>query len=143
MTNVLYTRGTADTVLSTELNSLANNALVAHATSVTVTSAGFMACQVELYVTYGTAPTVGTAVLVWFLREVDGTNFEDGSASITPLRAPDVYFPLRDVTTAQRIIMDIVLPPGNFKPLVKNNGTGQSMAASGNTLKIRPYTQSF
>jgi len=143
MTNILNTRGTLDSALTTELNSLANNALAVKASALSVTSTGYVMCEVELVVTYGTAPTANSAVVVWFLREVDGTNYEDGSASIIPLRAPDAIFPLRAVTTAQRIIVDAFLPPGNFKPLVYNNATGQSMAASANTLKIRPYTQSF
>jgi hypothetical protein len=33
-----------------------------------------------------------------------------------------------------------VVPPGNFYALLKNDGTGQSFAASGNTLKMRPLT---
>lgn len=143
MTNILNTRGTSQSLLTTELNSLANNASAVHATSVTLTSAGFISGELELVVEFGTAPTANTGVIVWLLREIDGTNFEDGSASVTPLRTPDGFFPLRAVTTAQRIILDILIPPGPIRALVKNDGTGQSFISSANTLKLRPYTPSI
>ncbi len=134
-------RGTADSALSTELNSLANNGLVAKSTALTLTSAGYLMAEVELVVTFGTNPTANTGVSVWFCREIDGTHYEDGfDASLTPVRAPDAVFPLRAVTTAQRVVVLCLIPPGTFYPLVKNDGTGQSFAASANTLKIRPVT---
>lgn len=144
MPNLLQVRGTLDTLLSTELNSLANNTNAVHASSVTITSSTFVRAELELVVTYGTAPTANSSVLVWLLREVDGTNFEDGGASVTPTRVPDAIFTLRAVTTAQRIIVPIDLPPGTtVRPLVRNDATGQAMAASGNTLKLRPVTDSI
>jgi len=96
--------------------------------------------EVELYVTFGSAPTANTAVSIWFLREIDGTNYEDGSASITPTRNPDVVFGVRSTTNPQRMIKTCILPPGDFKPLLRNEGTGQAFASSGNVVKIRPVT---
>lgn len=135
--------GSATTLLSTGLNSLANNALVAgtvYDNTVGQTGDGYTLCDVELVVTYGSAPTANTGVSVWFLANLDSTNYEDGDASTTPARAPDLVFPLRAVTTAQRVIRRASLPWGLIKVLLKNDGTGQTMAASGNTLKIRPVT---
>lgn len=143
MANVLTVRGTAQTLLSTELDSLANNSNAVHATSVTITSANFLRCELELVVTFGTAPTANTTINLWLLREVDGTNFEDGGASVTPLRPADALFQLRAVTTAQRIIVVADLPPGVVKPLIRNDGTGQAFASSANTLKIRPITEAI
>jgi hypothetical protein len=144
MPTVKDTRGTATTALSTGLNSLANNALVASsAITLSTGEPGYQRCEAELVVTYGTAPTANTACVVWLLREVDGTNYEDGSSTVTPSRNPDLVFPLRAVTTAQRIVVTGDLPPGSFVALLRNDGTGQAMAASGNTLKIRPVTGSF
>jgi hypothetical protein len=96
--------------------------------------------EVELYVTFGSTPTANTGISIWFLREIDGTNYEDGSSTVTPTRNPDVVFGVRATTNAQRMIKTCMLPPGNFKPLVRNDGTGQAFAASGNTVKIRPVT---
>lgn len=135
--------GSQATLLSTGLNSLANNGLALSSlfdNTVGQTGDGYILCDVELVATYGSAPTANTGVAVWFLGAQDGTNYEDGDASTTPARMPDVVFPLRTVTTAQRILRRVWLPWGKLKALLKNDGTGQAMAASGNTLIIRPVT---
>lgn len=138
-----YLLGTQTSLLTTGLNSLANNALAisgAFDNTVGQTGDGYTLCDLELVVTYGSAPTANTGVTVWLLGSQDGTNYEDGDASTTPARLPDAVFPLRAVTTAQRIIRRVSLPHGLMKALLLNDGTGQAMAASGNTLKIRPVT---
>lgn len=135
-----WARGTADTLLSTELNSIANNNNAIKSSSVTLTTESYVLAEVELRVQFGGTPTANTSVSVWFLREVDGTNFEDGSGSITPARNPDVVIPVRATSNVQRIIKSCILPAGSFVPLIRNDGTGQSFAASGNTLKVRPLT---
>jgi hypothetical protein len=126
--------------LSTELNSIANNNNAIKSSSVTLTTESYVLAEVELRVQFGGTPTANTSVSVWFLREVDGTNFEDGSGSITPARNPDVVIPVRATSNVQRIIKSCILPAGSFIPLIRNDGTGQSFAASGNTLKVRPLT---
>ncbi len=142
MPTVTNTRSTVSTALSTELNSLANNNN-ALGSAITIANAGYRFGELEIVVTFGVAPTANTALTVWLLREVDGTNYEDGGSSVTPTRAPDAIFPLRAVTTAQRVVVPCDLPPGTFKALLRNDGTGQTTAASGNTLKVRPLTESF
>ncbi len=142
MPNVTNTRGTNTNVLTTQLDSLANNSNALGST-ITLSNTGFRFGELELLVTFGVAPTANTAITVWLLREVDGTNFEDGGTSVTPTRVPDAVFPLRAVTTAQRIIVPVDLPPGSFRVLLRNDGTGQAMAASGNALRVRPLTESF
>lgn len=140
-----YALGSIATLLSTGLNSLANNSLAVSAaydnTQGGGSGDGYTLCDLELVVTFGTAPTANTGVSVWFLAGPDGTNYEDGDSSTTPARLPDVVFPLRAVTTAQRINRRVWLPWGLPKALLKNDGTGQAMASSGNTLKIRPVTR--
>jgi hypothetical protein len=143
MPNVTTVRGSTQNLLTTELNSLANNSNAVHASSVTLTNAGYRGAELELLVTFGVAPTANTAFLVWLLREIDGTNFEDGSASITPTRTPDAIFTVRAVTTAQRMIAVVDLPAGFVRPLIRNAGTGQAIASSGNTLIVRANTESF
>lgn len=140
-----YALGTIASLLTTELNSLANNALaVATAAFNNVVGGGggdgYTLGEFELVVTFGTAPTANTGVAVWLLGQPDGTNYEDGSSSVTPARAPDLVLPVRAVTTAQRVTVRTIMAPGSWKALVKNDGTGQAFAASGNTLKVRPYT---
>jgi hypothetical protein len=139
----LWAVGTQTTLLTTEMNALVSNGLALGAAFNNLqgqTGGGYTLCDVELVVTYGTAPTANTGVSLWFLGTQDGTNYEDGDTAITPGRIPDVIFPVRAVTTAQRILRRVFLPWGVFKSLVKNDGTGQAMAATGNTLKVRPVT---
>lgn len=144
MATATQLRGTADTLLSTEMNSLANNSNAVHATSVTLTSAGYFDGELELVVTFGTAPTANTPIYIWLLREIDGTNFEDGSSTVTPQRNPDIVASVRAVTTAQRFVFTVYdIPPGAIRTLVRNQGTGQAFASSGNTVKLRPKTVQF
>ena len=140
-----YLLGSQGSIFSTDLNSLANNALVLSASAYNNTvgggsGEGYVYCDLELVVTFGTNPTAGTAISFWFLTTSDGTNYEDGGTSVTPARAPDLVIPVRAVTTAQRIIRRCLLPWGNFKVLIKNDGTGQAFSSSGNTVKLRPVT---
>lgn len=137
-----YLLGSQATVLSTAAT-LANNALVAgsaYDNTQGQTGDGYTECDVELAVTFGVAPTANTGVSIWFLRSQDGTNYEDGSSSVTPARAPDIAIPVLASTSAQRIIRPATLPPGKITVLLKNDGTGQTMS-SGWTLKLRPITR--
>ncbi len=141
------------TVLSTELNSLANNALVVSSVGGSSgifdntigdsgVSNGYLLGDVEgHFAAFGTAPTAFTCLSLWFLQTIDGTNYEDGSSSLTPARAPDVVIPFQNSTNAQRCILhNVPLPAGKFYVLAQNAGSGQAMASSGSTVKIRPYT---
>jgi len=138
-------RGTAiEGIATASLNSMASNTnVLGGAITVTTGEGGYRLCEAELLVTFGTNPTANTSFCAWLLREIDGTNYEDGGTSVTPTRPPDLIFTVRAVTTAQRLISVCDLPPGTFKVLLRNDGTGQSIASSGNTLKIRPLTESF
>lgn len=140
MATVTQLSGTIDTVLDTALNSMANNALVLSA-EITHQSPNYLEAELELYIAgMGGTPTANTAFVLWILRAIDGTNYEDGGTSVTPARQPDAYFPIRAVSTAQRIRRRVKLPPGNVKYLLKNDGTGQALASSGNLLKVKPVT---
>lgn len=139
MAVVTYLSGSIATLLSTELNSLANNAMSA-ASAAYASGGGYLLAEVELLATFGTAPTANTGVALWFLRAIDGTNYEDGSATVTPARAADVVLPVRAVTTAQRTRRVVLIPPGTFKGLAMNDGTGQALAATGNIIRLLPLT---
>jgi hypothetical protein len=137
-TTATYLSGSIATLISTGLNSLANNALVAG--SAYSSGGGYLMAEVELVVTFGTNPTASTGASIWWLRSIDGSNTEDGGSSLTPARIPDLVIPFEVTTSAQRIIRRCLIPPGTFTPLLKNDGSGQSFASSGNTLKILPLT---
>lgn len=146
MPTVKNTRGTLTEAIATaSLNSMANNTnVLGSAISLTSGEPGYLFCEAELVVTFGSAPTANTSFCCWLLREIDGTNYEDGSTSVTPTRPPDLIFTVRAVTTAQRLIAVCDMPPSSiFKALLRNDGTGQAIASSGNTLKLRPVSGSF
>ena len=136
-----YVSGSIATLISTGLNTLTNNSLAAG--SADSAGGGYLLAELELVVTFGTNPTANTGVSIWFLRSVDGSNTEDGGSSLTPARPPDLTIPVEVTTSAQRIIRRCLIPPGTFTPLLKNDGTGQSFASSGNTLKILPLTYQY
>jgi hypothetical protein len=135
-----YYIGNDADLMTTELNSLVNNALAISSAAYNNTLGGYIQTDIQLVVTFPIAPLVNTGISVWFLSTIDGVNYEDGSNSITPSRMPDVVIPIRPVNTLQRINRRIWLPWGNFKTLVKNEGTGQAFASLGNILSIRPIT---
>lgn len=139
-------QSTATTLLSTEFNSLANGSNTSAGSAVNNVQAtanlnGYTRAKIELYLAaYSGTPSANTSINVWFLRTVDGTNYEDGSSSVTPARNPDVVIPVNATASGpQRIIRECFLPVGSFKPLAKNT-IGISLAGSGNTLKILPNT---
>jgi hypothetical protein len=149
-----YLLGSVTTLMSTELNSLATSSgLTAGAISSVGGSSGifdntagggglggYVLGRIELVLgaPAGTL-TTGTAAYIWFVREADGTNYEDGGSSTIPARPADVVIPVRAVSTAQRIDVDVVLPFAKFYVLLAHN-TGQTWAASANTLKVLPAT---
>lgn len=145
MPTVKNTSGTITTLMSTDLNSMANNSNVLSGTaSMTAGDIGHRFGEFELYIASSAAAmTANTAFVGWILQPLDGTNFEDGGTSVTPSRSPDLIFTVRAVSTAQRLYSRAEMPTGTFRILLRNDGTGQAIASSANTLKVRTYTESF
>jgi hypothetical protein len=145
MATVKNIAGTITTVLSTGLNSLANNSnVISSAITLSSGEPGYRWGEWELYIaSSGAAMTANTAFSGWIIQALDGTNDEDGGTSVTPARTPDLIFSVRAVSTAQRLTWQSELPTGSFKVLLRNDGTNQTIASSGNTLKVRPKTESL
>lgn len=141
MPSVKWEDGSATTALSTELNSLAD---AGRAISAAIDNdAGlYLYADLELVVSYATAPTAGTtAAEVYLLPTVDGTNYPEGSSTVTPQAALLVgSFEVRLGTTGpERLVLrGVDLPARDFKLLLCNK-SGRAFTASGNTLKVRPY----
>lgn len=136
-------RSAITTILSTELNSLASGSVCALGGTVDNDTAGVrdLYGQVEIYIAaQGANRAVGAYIAVYFVPESDGTNF--GAVVDECL---DNYFvgtvSFDDGALAARyaIIDRVRIPVGDFKPAIKNV-TGQALAASGNTVKLRAYT---
>ena len=136
-----------ETVISTDLNSLANGygECPGAASPVATTIDGNLYADLELLTgTWGVAPTAGSLVEVYIVRRVDGTNYENytrGASGVGPANGYVGGFPLAAVTSAQRVILpQITLPPTDFLFLFINK-SGQTMNASGNTVKMRRYSE--
>ncbi len=133
------------TVASTELNSLANAALALGADYDNSTGL-YLYGLFELNVTFGSNPTAGNTVDLYIIPAPDGTNYDDavtGAAGTAPITSYVGGFPLRAVTTAQKVPLGlgltlVNLPPTKFKVAVKN-GSGQAFPSSGSTIKMIPY----
>lgn len=143
-----YVLGSIATLMNTELNSLASSATGAAIATTAYNNIqaggggdGYTLAQIELVIAAPGSTLTASPVYVWFLQDPDATNYEDGGAAVIPGRQPDVIIPLRLVSTAQReTVWDVKIPPGTWKALL-SQVTGVSWAASGNTLKIVPYTR--
>ncbi len=124
-------------ILTTALNSLANNAAVL---SAAISNGTDLDLYLDLFldVTWGTNPTDFAPVEVWLARSRDGgTTYEDASATgpIYPRNGFAGAFLPRAVTTQQiTSVPMILLPPGDFKALLVNK-SGQAFPASGSTLR--------
>jgi hypothetical protein len=132
-----YTAAIAS-VLTTDLNSLANAGISAASSALDNTS------NLDLYddltftiATQGGARSAGATVSVLMVQALDGTNYDDVETTCGQLVA---VFPLDAATTARQVsVRDVPIPPGLFKYFVRNN-TGQAFAASGNILERRPHS---
>lgn len=142
MASVKWEIGSSATVLTTELNSMANNAKVI-SSGLDNTSGLYLFDDVEwAHASTGFTPTAGAVIELYIIRGyVDGTsNYEDGDASTDPPASNLVgVFNIRATTSAQRhILRQIPIPPSLFKYLVINK-TGGTLPSSSNTLKRVPY----
>jgi hypothetical protein len=129
--------GTLSSILTSELNSLANDAGVISAVlpnTLLDTYADF-----ELVCTHGVAPVADRTWDLYAVRQLDGTNYEDATAARPPANGFLGSFVLDAVTSVQRkVLPGIMLPPFAFKLLIVNK-SGQAAAASANTLKMETY----
>lgn len=126
---------TATSILTTELDSLATATNSAASSAIDNTSALDLFGDFELVVAaQGAARTAGGYVALYFTHALDGTNYDDVNEITAELVA---VFSLDAATTARRrTVRDVPIPPGLFKVFARNV-TGQSLAASSNTVKYR------
>lgn len=133
----------ADAIATASLNSLANNGNALGAVVIDNQSSALREFEIafDLYLASVDLSSQTTlAVYIWLIESLDGgTTYEDGGASVSPARRPDVIIPLRAVNGAQRVRGRCTLPPGNFKVLVGNR-SGAALASSGNTLQYAVYS---
>lgn len=133
--------GSPTTVLSTELNSLANNTMSSASTTVVANQTNLdIYADIELVLASFT-PGSNPYVTIYILEAIDSTNYPTASAVLRNQPSQVLCsIPLdTSAATAQRIVVrNVLLPPGSFK-LALDNQSGQAIAASGNTVKIITY----
>lgn len=135
------------TLMATALNGLANNAAALGETEYDNSLNLYMFGLFELNVTFGSAPTANSTVDLYLIPAPDGTNYDDaitGASGTAPITSFLGGFPLRAVTTAQKIPLgaglrgNIALPPTKFK-LFAINRSGGAFPASGSSVKAVFY----
>lgn len=96
----------------------------------------------ELNVTFGSAPTADMTCELFYVAALDGTNYEDGGSTVRPNPMNSLgTFPVRAVTTAQRILLPLFqLPPLKVK-FVLLNATDQNFPASGSTVAVYTFNR--
>lgn len=145
MATIKWEAGSAVSLATTELNSLATAQSALGVEYDNATNL-YLYGMFELYVTYGTNPTAASTVDLYLIAAPDGTNYTQnstGASGAAPFTTFVGSFPLLASTSAQRLQLGgngspIALPPVKFKAWLLNR-SGQTMAASGNTLKMVPY----
>lgn len=142
-TDIKWKVTAASTVLKTELNSLADAAR-AITGAIDNTTALDLYDDIQLKVEYtSSAPAAGVKMgELYLVPSVDGTNYAEGSTSLTPQKSQLVgTFESRNGATATfeyLVIQGVPIPPLNFKYLFVNT-SGKALAASGNTLVRTTY----
>lgn len=121
-----YTATKAALYAAGGLKNITNGAGAITATAVDNT-AGDQYADLELLIDLATAATAGGFVALWFIRALDGTNYESGSATVFPARAADVIIPVRSTTDDSQVVTigPVLWPQGKFHIVFQNN-TGQT-----------------
>jgi len=128
-------------LLTTELNSLSNNAASAASSAIANQTNLDVYADIEL-VLGSLSPAAPNYCTLYILEAIDGTNYPSATAAVIRNQPSQILctFPL-DTTaaTAQRVVVrNVVLPPGSFK-VVLDNQAGVALNASGNTVKMITY----
>lgn len=130
---------TLTTVMTTELNALANGASATSSSAYDNTTNLDMFADFELFinnVAAGSLNTTQRTCSLFLLTSVDGTNFDNGVSGLIS------YVGVGGVSSSHTVriyIRNVMIPPTKFKFLLGNN-IGQALGATGNTLKILTYS---
>jgi len=124
------------TVLTTELNSLANGSYSAVGTAID-NSANLNRWGVLEVALASLNPTTGAYLMLFMVQSADGTNYEDAPSSTNPgMQSLVAVLNVATGSATKRIISrPFRLPAGKVK-FVLLNGTNVSLAASGSTVTL-------
>lgn len=133
--------GGMESLMTTELNSIANNAnaIANTAWDNSLTAALWLDGDFRFNLATGITPAGSLSIELFLLPAIDGTNYPDGSATIVPsISHFRRQFFFRAVTGAQVSDIEAVrLPFHKFKALIINR-LGVTLPSSGNILSFTP-----
>lgn len=123
------------------LNSIASGANAIGTTAITNNSAlryryiefDFALASIDL------STQTSPAIYIWLLENTTGSTYEDGSASVSPARNPDLIIPLRAVNGSQVVQGACNIKPGTSMVLIGNR-SGVTFASSGNALYYKLFS---
>lgn len=108
--------------------------------------AGPQYAYIDLLIDLATAAVAGGYVSLWWIKAMDGSNYESGADAVFPERPADVVIAVRSTTDdSQRVTVGPVQwPNALFKPLFKNN-TGQTTTNTDNLTQVwfRPFNDNL
>lgn len=132
--------------LTTELNSLASGSVSALSAEVDNSTNKYRFS--DLHLVLASAAFAGSpAIDVYLVPTVDGTNYPDFDTAASPSIVNNNYYvgsiTIKPTTAAKRgVLRGVLLPPGKYKWALRNSTT-VALAASGNTLAERQYTEAY
>lgn len=139
-----YTTGIAGAAAAPTLKNLANlGQKIGNEIDNSYGVVGYLYADWDLLCRFASSPTAGGYCALYLIPAVDGTNYTDGDDSVVPPSTLVVCtFPVRAVSTAQRVsARGVLLPPGKFKPLFVNvSGQAMTNTDNENILSYRAYT---
>lgn len=121
----------AQTMITTEANSLATAGTTALGTAWDNTSTRYVQCAGEVYLASLT-PASGGYVQVYLVPAPDGTNY--GDAGVNSNLVATIY-PSTSASAKRLMFENVPMGPFLYKVALKNV-TGVTLAASGNTVKL-------
>jgi len=108
---------------------------------------GWLFADWELVLGSAAFTTADSAIELYIIPAVDGTNYPNWTGNVTTDEPENNAhyvgsFTTSQETEAQRLVLRAIdLPPGKWKAALRSRA-GVSLAASGNTLKFRPWQYS-
>jgi hypothetical protein len=133
--------------LTTELNSLADGSVTALSSEIDNISNQHMFADFQVDLASLTISSTSAFLTLFIVPTVDGTNYPDWTSGAegnyhSQYKAEIILVKNVSATTARADCREVSIPPGKFKVALRN-GTGASLASSGNTLGMRSYSQSY
>lgn len=135
-------------LMTTELNSIANGNAILGGTSVANGTAMDIFCDFSIVLASAAFVAPNYIGIYLYPLNDDGSSYGDGRFSSSAAGPPPSNYLIGSIvivaaTQAQTgTLLRAVMPPGTWKPVIHNGG-GVALAASGNTLKYRTYNRAI